>query len=46
MYKKPEMGAVTKIISGFALKVIPDKVGLLKPDFAHSSRNKTNTKIL
>lgn len=40
------MGSLTKAISGFALKVIPDKVGLFKADMTHPSRNKTNTKIL
>lgn len=40
------MGLIAKSISGFALKIIPDKVGIVKPEMSKASRNKTITKIL
>ena len=46
VFKKPEMGAIADAFAGFALKVMPEKMGLFAPDYTKITRNKTNTKIL
>ena len=40
------MGIIAGLISGLAMKVMPEKTGVFKPDFTKFTRNKTNTKIL
>ncbi len=35
------MGSVMNIISGVALKLMPDKTGVFKPDPTMATRNKT-----
>ncbi len=46
IYKRPELGALLKLISDVAFKIMPDRTKLFKPDFTRASRNPNTTKMM